>query len=405
MDGATASAPAVVHDSIGGYLTIADSLGTISAPELTSFGTRLAHAWHLQNPKLLFGDLPQPRPRIVLRRDVRERVNALYAPFLAADAIRPIVHNDTLYWSLHLYAASEWYPLSEPVAVSGLELHYLRPAAVAIVNATTGRVWAIRDDIIDPITESWARRFPSLFVSRSSITPEFLRKIAPPLEVSFVQARAFARYGRRGDVAPPSRLPQSTGGEETFGEYASVPSFDLRRSRSFWSIPILDAANVVRGVYIAMGGGTHDPLYVTLPASTTRWPVLLERMQSSGDATGTLLTRDARAIRGPVRSIPHAGGIAFVQSTYSSRGDGTLALARAVVVVGDSTRAGPSVMSALGVTPASTTVPPATPEEFRARVDLYYRQMREALQRSDWSAFGEAFDALGRMLRSRGQTP
>ncbi|MEW5915882.1 MAG: UPF0182 family protein [Gemmatimonadota bacterium] len=400
LDGATATAPAVVHDSISGYLTISDSLGTISAPELTSFGTRLAHAWHLQNPSVLFGDLPQPRPRIVLRRDIRERVNALYPPFLAANTVRPIVHNDTLYWSLHLYSASEWYPLSEPVGLLGRELHYLRPAAVAIVNATTGRVWAIRDDIIDPIAESWVRRFPSLFISRSAITPEFLRKVAPPLEASHLQARAFARFGRRGDVAPPSRLPQSTGGEESFGEYASVPSYDLRRGSLFWSTPVLDAANVVRGIYVATGGGSHDPVYVALPNSTTRWPVLLERMQSSGDATSSLIARDSRAIRGPVRSVPHAGGIAFVQSTYTARGDGTLAVARVTVAVGDSMRSGASVMAALGITPTSTTVAPATPEEFRSRVESYYRQMRDALTRSDWRAFGEAYEALGRLLRA-----
>ncbi|MGQ0639477.1 MAG: UPF0182 family protein [Gemmatimonadaceae bacterium] len=400
LDGATTTAPAVVHDSIGGYLTIADSLGTISAPELTSFGTRLAHAWHLQNPQLLFGDLPQPRPRIVLRRDVRERVRALYAPFLVGSAIRPIVHNDTLYWALHIYSASEWYPLSEPVMVAQQELHYLRPAGVAIVNATTGRVWAVRDDIADPIAESWSRRFPQLFVSRSSIAPEFLRKLAPPLEVSYVQARAFARFGRRGDVAPPSRVPPTTGGDESFGEYAATPGFDVRRGAMYWSVPILDAANSLRGIYIATGGGTHDPMFITTTTNSLRWPVLLERMQRAGDATVPLASRESRPIRGPVRSISHADGIAFVQTTYVSRGDGTLAVARVVVADNDSVRSGPSVMGAIGVTPASITLPPSTPEEFRSRVESHYRQMREALARSDWRAFGEAYEALGRLLRA-----
>ncbi|MGH7713631.1 MAG: UPF0182 family protein [Gemmatimonadaceae bacterium] len=400
LDGATTTAPALVHDSIGGYLTMADSLGTISAPELTSFGTRLAHAWHLQNPGLLFGDLPQPRPRILLRRDVHDRVRALYAPFLTASSIRPIVHNDTLYWSLHLYSASSWYPLSEPVTLGEEELHYLRPAAVAIVNSTTGRVWAIRDDIADPIGDSWAQRFPPLFVSRSSIAPEFLRKIAPPLEASFVQARAFARFGRRGDVAPPSRLPQTTGGEETFGEYPVTPKFDVRRGTLYWSIAILDAANFVRGVYIATGGATHDPMFIAAPGMSMRWPVLTERMQSVGDAATPLANRESRPIRGPLHSIPHSRGIAFAQTTYGPRGDGTLAIARVVVADGDSIRAGLSVMSAIGVTPTSVVLPPSTPEEFRSRVEGYYRQMREALSRNDWRAFGDAYEALGRLLRA-----
>lgn len=400
LDGATTTAPALVHDSIGGYLTMADSLGTIAAPELTTFGTRLAHAWHLQNPRLLFGDLPQPRPRIVLRRDVRERVRALFAAFHAGSSIRPIVHNDTLYWSLHLYSTSASYPLSEPVALDGEELRYLRPAAVAIVNATTGRVWAIRDDIGDPIADSWARRFPEIFVRRSAIAPEFLRKVAPPIEAGYVQARAFARFGRKGDVAPPSRLPRVTGGEESFGEFSGTLAYDVQRGALYWSTPILDAADYVRGIYIATGGVTHDPMFVATPSMSARWPVLLERIQRTSDAGSSIANRDSRAIRGPVRAIPHARGIAFAQTTYTARGDGTLAIARVVVAEADSVRSGPSALMAVGVTPSSVLLPPATPEEFRSRVEGHYRQMREALARGDWSAFGEAYEALGRLLRA-----
>lgn len=399
LDGATTTVPTLVHDSIGGYLTIADSLGTIAAPELTTFGARMAHAWHLQNPRLLFGDLPQPRPRIVLRREVRARVRALFPALRTGRAVRPIVHNDSLYWSLHLYSTSASYPLSEPVELGGEELRYLRPAAVAIVNATTGRVWAIRDDIGDPIADSWARRFPEIFVRRSAIAPEFLRKVAPPVEASYVQARAFARFGRIGDVAPPSRLPRVTGGEETFGEFSGTLAYDVQRGALYWGTPILDAADYVRGIYIATGGVTHDPMFVAVSGMTARWPVLLERMQRTGDAGSPIATRDSRAIRGPVRAIPHARGIAFAQTTYAARGDGTLAVARVVVADNDSVRSGPSALAAVGVAPSNVTLPPATPEEFRARVEGHYRLMREALARGDWSAFGEAYEALGRLLR------
>ena len=92
-------------------------------------------------------------------------------------------------------------------------------------------------------------------------------------------------------------------------------------------------------------------------------------------------------------------GIGFAQTTYATRGDGTLAIARVVVADGDSVRSGPSALAAVGVAPSNVTLPPATPEEFRARVEGHYRLMREALARGDWSAFGEAYEALGRLLR------
>jgi len=34
----------------------------------------------------------------------------------------------------------------------------------------------------------------------------------------------------------------------------------------------------------------------------------------------------------------------------------------------------------------------------RARVELLYEQMRSALQRGDWVAFGRAYEALGALL-------
>jgi hypothetical protein len=43
---------------------------------------------------------------------------------------------------------------------------------------------------------------------------------------------------------------------------------------------------------------------------------------------------------------------------------------------------------------------PLTPEAFRARAQALHAAMREAMRRGDWSAFGLAFEALGRLLRS-----
>jgi hypothetical protein len=41
---------------------------------------------------------------------------------------------------------------------------------------------------------------------------------------------------------------------------------------------------------------------------------------------------------------------------------------------------------------------PITDETLRARASRLYDAMRDALQRGDWTAFGEAYDALGALL-------
>src|SRR5687768_14967746 len=56
--------PPLVHDSAGGYRVISDSLGNVPSVEIGSGLSMLAHAWSLQNLRILFADVPQPRPAI-----------------------------------------------------------------------------------------------------------------------------------------------------------------------------------------------------------------------------------------------------------------------------------------------------------------------------------------------------
>jgi uncharacterized membrane protein (UPF0182 family) len=68
-------------------------------------------------------------------------------------------------------------------------------------------------------------------------------------------------------------------------------------------------------------------------------------------------------------------------------------------VHGDSVRVGPTLSVALGVAPPTTAAAPATRVDERTRAESLYRDMRDALRRADWAAFGRAFEALGGALR------
>jgi hypothetical protein len=53
---------------------------------------------------------------------------------------------------------------------------------------------------------------------------------------------------------------------------------------------------------------------------------------------------------------------------------------------------------AVGVASTSSAATPSTPVAFHARVAALYGAMRAAMQRGDWTAFGRAYDDLGRLL-------
>jgi hypothetical protein len=69
-------------------------------------------------------------------------------------------------------------------------------------------------------------------------------------------------------------------------------------------------------------------------------------------------------------------------------------------VVGDTVRAGPSLAAALGLAPDASDTLAASPTELRTRAASLYGEMRDALRRGDWNAFGRAFEALGTALRA-----
>lgn len=397
---------ALVMDSAPGYLVVRDSLGDVAAPTLDTFGSRLAHAWRLQNPQLLGAGTARERSRVVTVRDVRRRVRRVFPFFLQESIVAPVVYRDSLYWSIHLYSASEFYPLSDPVRVLGEQVRYFQHAGVAVVNAHSGRLFAIADQAPDPIAASWIRRFPRLFVSASALDRELTDQVAPPSQGAQLHARLFAHVGPRGENAPPSHLPRQLGGDTLFASGGAPPYVDSVSGRLSVAYPVLDATDRVRGVIIATGGADYDVRWEAAPRLGPRWGTVVDRLRRAIDsASQGVGGRDASLLRGPVRVLPMPTGAAYVQTAYARRSDGTPSVRLVAVAIGDSVRTGATIAAAAGLPAPALPITPLTPSEFRARVEALYVEMREALARGDWLSFGNAYEALGRVLRTTPAKP
>ncbi len=398
--------PVLVLDAAPGYRLVHDSTGSVAAPRLDDFGARLAHAWRLQDPQLLGADAARDGARLVMIRDVRRRVRRIFPFFLQGGSVSPIIHRDSLFWSVPLYAASAFYPLSDPVRVLGEEARYFQHAGVAIVSAHTGRVFAIADPAPDPITTSWMRRFPRLFVAASALDRELTDQVVPPPEGAQLHARIFARVGTRGENAPPSHLPLQPGGDTTFAGGGVPPFVDPLSGKLSIAYPVLDGADRVRGVVVASGGADYDVRWEAAPRLGPRWGTIVDKLHRAIDsASQGGAAREAPLVRGPVRVIPYAGGAAFLQTAYARRSDGSPVVRLVAVAIGDTVRTGVTIAAAAGLPAPTVPSAPLTPTEFRARVEALYAEMREALARGDLGAFGGAYDALGRLLRATPAKP
>lgn len=392
---------ALVSDSATGYTVIIDSLDAVAAPELSTFGTRLMHAWGLQNPRLLGKESGTAPVRVVQYRDVRERVARLYPYFGLGNRTSPIVVADSLLWVTHLYSVSEFYPLSDPVVTPTAAVRYFRHAAVTVTNAHTGRVVAIATPEPDPIAMSWFQRFPQMFVPESAVSEELLRQLPPPNDAALIQARVLARFGRRGEAVPASHIARPHGGDTLFAFPSTTPFVDPLTQRLAVAYPILDAADRLRGVFSARGGVDYEARWTPLEELGPRWTTLLERLRRAIDSAANTGSRSSLPIvRGPVRAVNSGRSVAFVQTAYEWRSGAAPAARLTALITGDSIRVARNVMAAAGIAEPAAPIERLSPEELRARLGQLYREMQDALSRGDWPAFGRAYDAMGKLLRA-----
>ena len=374
-----------------------DSLNHTVGTPLESTWSRVASAWSLQNIGILTKPLPQPRPTLISRRDIRDRVSALMPFFTQGRSVEPLLVGDSLFWGIDLYSASDMYPLSRRAMLVGEERSYFRHAAVAIVQASTGDISVVPDSAPDPIASTWFHRLPSIFGTWNAL-PHGIRALLPPsIDGLYAQANAFGRYGAQTENVPPRQMPALDGSDTSLvGD--DLPIVLPGAQATAVTLPLVDDTGRLRGLLIGTGGANRFTTWYGTSTPGPRWTAVLDRLRSL-DSVGSV-ARDGPLAHGRVRPIPLRTGIGFVQPTYRWRPQTAPVLNRLAILVGDSAR---SVAPNNVASPSSAPVAqpaPAAPASARA----LYNAMRDALRKGDWAAFGRAFDALGRALEEK-KTP
>ena len=162
---------------------------------------RLMAAAYLPEPRLLFTGSLTPQSRLLLRRQVNDRLSAL-APFLrfesqpylvtaqvpTADGYNARHHQ---YWLLDGFTVSRSYPYAE-ANPSGIR--YFRNPVKAVVDAYNGKVWLYVSDPADPVLRTWRRAFPELFRPMAAMPRALLSHIQVPQSQFQVQAERLLRY-------------------------------------------------------------------------------------------------------------------------------------------------------------------------------------------------------------------
>ena len=153
------------------------------------FFRRLAWAFRLQSPEMMFSRYIKPDSRIMIYRGIQQRAMKI-APWLTYDPPYASIVDGHVVWIMDAYTASDHYPYSQPLANG---TNYLRNSVKITVDALTGvmKFYANGDD---PVRDAWAKIFPSVITPGDQMPSSVAKHIRAPQKLFAAQAAVYRTY-------------------------------------------------------------------------------------------------------------------------------------------------------------------------------------------------------------------
>lgn len=169
--------------------------GTGGIP-LGGFFRRLLIAWALgDTSKLPFSDAITSDSRVLMRRNIRERVEAL-APYLVYDNDPYIVvtGDGRLFWMMDAFTESSSYPYSRHYQAGDKTVNYMRNSVKITIDAYNGSVDFYVFDAEDPLIQAYRATFPALFKDASQMPTDIRAHVRYPETLIKTQGEVFGLY-------------------------------------------------------------------------------------------------------------------------------------------------------------------------------------------------------------------
>jgi uncharacterized protein len=401
---------------------------------LSSFLRTLAFAWRFGDETLLFAREITPDSRVIFRRPIRERVQAI-APLISWDTdALPVLFEGRIVWLLDGYTTSANYPIARPVTVGRTRVSYLRNSVKAAVDAVTGAVALYRLDEDDPVLATYTRVFPDLFQPLASMPDGLRRHLRYPELALLAQSEILQEYHLERVEAFYAgqnvwQRPQQGAPGRGTGMYRPV--------RGLMPVPMEDAVEYLGTIpYIARGrqnmtgilmvrndeGHYGEITLLEFPRDQqvpgpAQVQALIEQDPIIAPELSLLRQRGSQIDMGKLRVLPLDSTVLYVQPLFLSADESPIPELWGIVASdGRAISLGQSLQSAVaglrlpspvrGVTPdppSPGVTPPRAP--VGAAAEAWPRQALELLERAeirlragDWAGYGRAVEELRALL-------
>jgi len=166
---------------------------------ISSFPLRLAAAVSNADWNILLTSYFTPESRMMIRRDVRQRLDAL-ADFLAwdTDPYLVLTKDGRMVWIVDGYMTSRVHPYSREITLEGVgELNYIRNSVKATVDAYDGTVHLYVFDAEDPLLQAYRTLFPALFQPASDMPADLRAHVRYPETIFAAESEIYRVFHMR----------------------------------------------------------------------------------------------------------------------------------------------------------------------------------------------------------------
>ena len=397
---------------------------------------RALFAWYFGDPNILLSQYVTGQSRIMFRRNIQERVNAI-APFLSLDHDPYIViSGGRLFWIQDAYTTSSWFPYAE--RIEGGSANYIRNSVKIVIDAYNGSVTFYVSDPADPIVQTWRRIFPTLFKPFAAMPADLRKHARYPEDLFLIQAQLYRAYHmsapevfyNREDLWQFPRQPNGVN-DDTADSKMSPYYINMRlpgetRTEFVLMLPMVPSQreNMIAWLAARCDQPDYGKLIVyEFPKDKLVYgPFQIEALINQNTEVSQQITlwnqSGSRVIRGNLLVVPIGNSILYVTPLYLRAQSGQLPeLKRVIAIYGDrvvmrETLAGalaalfnvPTAAAARTPPTASAANVPMGPLSDRAREALsHYDRAIAKLKAGDWSGFGTELNALRPLLEQLNQ--
>jgi uncharacterized protein len=339
--------------------------------------------------KLPFSDDVNQDSRLLMRRNVRDRVAAL-APFLTFDPDPYIVVGDDgrLRWIMDAFTTSDTYPYSRHSSLGDNHINYARNSVKVVIDAYDGATTFYVFDPEDPIIAAYRRIFPRLFKDAAEMPPtvrkhvrysEWLLKLQAEIYGLYHMTDPEMFYNREDLWTPATEAGLSDSGERT--TTPMEPNFVLMKLPGEGAVEFVDILpftpanrNNLIGWIAGRSDGANYGTAVVYNFPKTKLvdgPLQVEaRIDQNAQLSGQLTLwnqQGSHVRRGNLLVIPTGSALLYAEPIYLQAERSPMPELRLVVLaLQDRLAYGPTFESAMaglfGGAVSSTSAPAATAE-------------------------------------------